>query len=549
MKYSKFILSCLIGGLTLAVSGCKDDDDAPRYQLQLGESGRINMQFDYQKVDTVVQLSVMNRDMKVNTVQLVPFTQTELDAYNNQWKTNYLLMPEDAYELATRTVTFSRGELQKSADITFYPSVLYSHLLTQLSSAYSYCLPIKMVNEATNDQVVYVANLDYPEMRLTGESQIDLALNAMTTDIQFSAGVFDNGVEIPNASAYTFGLVIPEDKEAWVAQYNALNGTQYELLPDAYVLLGNVSGEAAASNCTGTITIDRTPDNEAVLPEGEYILPVVPRKLNATDNLVLRYDTVAITIDNPLHIFTSSEKISQTERDTWRIVFCNSDNGPRENDGIITNILDGNQDTFWAAWYKWWDGQDNWWNDHDRGDDRCDYGLEFLATQEQSMPDIFTETGSSSKWRLAEDYIYIAGNRDYPTFVIDLGKEYYISEVGMCHRTGIQWAHTKTADVYVSNDPEFTLTTVRDGGTIENYSTVDENKWNHICTINTEKTTAEFWAPADIDDARTTGASKGRFLKFVSRDVFPEDNGNLQHGGVGEIWIKTVAAIDEVPVE
>ena len=555
MKYTKFLLSCLIGGLTLAVSGCKDDDDSPRYQLQLGESGRITLQFDYQKTDTVVRLNVMNRDQAVNSIQLVRFTDAELAAYNSQWNTDYVMMPEDAYTMAATTVNFNRGELQKATDITFYPSVLYTHLISQLDSRHNYCLPLKMVNEATSDQAVYVVSLDCPEMMFTTNTDVQLGLlNATSTDVQVTASLIDNGIEIANGVDCEFELVIPENKEAWTAQYNLLNNTQYTLLPEAYATLGHVTGAAEASACNGIVTINRSPEGQEVLTEGQYVLPVVPRKLSGTDAFVLRYDTIAITLDNPLHVFTTSEKISQEERNTWRIQFCNSDMGVWNSDGIITNILDGRQDTFWASWYAWQNGQENWWNDHGTPSDWCDYGLAFLNNQEQtSVRDMFSE--SNSKWRLADDYIFIAGNRDNPTFVIDLGKEYYISEVGMCHRSQTQYAQTKTADIYITADPEFKFTSMRDGGVYDNYNNVNENNWVKICTIETERSTAEFWSAAD-DDLRLAGQTKARFLKFVNVGTpLPEQGGtsehdrSLQYAGVGEIWIKTLEAVDGTPVD
>ena len=161
---------------------------------------------------------------------------------------------------------------------------------------------------------------------------------------------------------------------------------------------------------------------------------------------------------------------------------------------------------------------------------------------------------SNSEWRLSPDYIFIAGNRDNPTFVIDLGQEYVVSEVGMCHRSQTQYAQTKSANIFLSNDEEFKMTTVRDGGTVLNYGTVDENNWTQVCTITTERTTDEFWAPATMNDALYKGQTKARFLKFVNEGTpLPENNAShdssLQYAGVGEIWIKVVETIDGIPVD
>ena len=549
MKSYKFLLPGLMAFAMAAVS-CGDDEEVAGNQLQLGESGCVTMQFSYQKTDTVIRLNVVNRNMEANDIRLEPFTQTELDAYNQQWGTHYLMMPEDAYQLASTSVSFAAGEREKGTELTFYPDRIYRQLLTQLESAYSYCLPLKMAGNEVADEVIYVANLTYPEMRITSSDEIELSVNAMTESVELSASMYDSGVEIGNGVERVFSLGVPSDKEEWLATFNQGRETPYRLLPEGYYNVTEITGAADASSCTGKVNFERRPEGLELLPEGEYVLPLVPRKLSAEDDMVLRYDTVAVLISNPEHVFTSSDKVN---RDGWRIVFCNSDMGVWNSDGIITNILDGDQNTFWASWYQWWDGQDTWFNDNGRGDDWCDYGLEFLNYKKNNgVGDMFSD--SNSEWRLSPDYIFIAGNRDNPTFVIDLGQEYVVSEVGMCHRSQTQYAQTKSANIFLSNDEEFKMTTVRDGGTVLNYGTVDENNWTQVCTITTERTTDEFWAPATMNDALYKGQTKARFLKFVNEGTpLPENNAShdssLQYAGVGEIWIKVVETIDGIPVD
>lgn len=494
-----------------------------------------------------LQVSVVNCSMQANTVKLSLLTQEELDAYNRQWKTDYLMIPEAAYLLEQNSISFSSGEREKSVNLTIYPTTLYTNLLQQTESAKSYCLPLKMEdNTGNSDNVVYVAELSYPEMRITNDSEINLDVDAMTENVQLQASIFENGVEISNGEERTFTLAMPADKAEWLAKFNATKGGNYTLLPESYYSVTPFTGTADETKCTGSVTINRRPEGQELLAGGNYVLPLVPRNVDATSTVVLKYDTVALVINNPEHVFTSSDKV---DRSDWRIVFCNSDNGVWDSDGIITNILDGNTDTYWASWYKWWGGQDTWWNEHGRGSDWCDYGMEFINEQ-QSKQNIFHE---GTRKYLSDDYIFIAGNRDYPTFVVDMGREYYVSEVGMQHRSSIQYAHTKSCDIYISNDPEFKLTTVREGGSTLNYEAVNENNWIHVCTINTEKTTDEFWSVADLNDARMKGTSKGRFLKFVHRSVLPdgsaEHDNSLQYAGVGELYLKEVAAIDGEPYE
>ena len=217
----------------MLATGCNDDDDMPGGQFQLTQSGRIDLTVDYQKADTVVLLTVLNRSMETNSVQLVNFTQTELDAYNQRWNTHFLMIPEDAYQLTQTSVSFTRGEAQKSVDVTFYPSVLYSHLMSQVNTAYSYCLPLKMQNGATDQEIVYAVTLTYPEMRLR-DTELSVKMDYLTKDVTVSASIFAYlGTEQPNGEQVEFTLAMPDDKEAWLARYNVANNTYYTLLPEA----------------------------------------------------------------------------------------------------------------------------------------------------------------------------------------------------------------------------------------------------------------------------------------------------------------------------
>lgn len=544
-KYYRFLLSCLVGSSVVFTTACNDDDD-PVGQLQFGTSGCVTLSVDYQQTEAMVDVAVVNRNQQPGTVTLSVFSQEELDAYNQQWKTSYRMMPEDAYLLESPSVSFASGENQKSVALTVYPDKLYGYLLTQMESADSYCLPLKMSDgRGATDKVVYVASLAYPQMCITSDLETEITMDKMSADITLEASVFDKGSVVSNGEAQSFTMRVVTDNAQWLADFNTAHGSTYTLLPEGYYTLPQFEGAADESKCTGLINIDRRPEGMELLPKGGYVLPLLPKKLSE-ESVQLKYDTLAVIINNPEHVYTSSDKV---DRSNWRIVFCNSDMGVWNSDGIITNILDGNTETFWASWYQWWDGQDVWWNDNNRGSDWCDYGLEFMTYKEQNgVGDMFNE---GSRRFLSDDYIFIAGNRDNPTFVIDMGQEYYVSEVGMQHRAQIQYAQTKSADIYISNDPEFKLTTVREGGSTIGYEAVNENNWVHVCTINTERTTDEFWSVADLNDARTTGASKGRFLKFVNRAVLPEGNpthdNSLQYAGVGEIYIKVVAEVDGEP--
>lgn len=257
-----------------------------------------------------LQVSVVNCSMQANTVKLSLLTQEELDAYNRQWKTDYLMIPEAAYLLEQNSISFSSGEREKSVNLTIYPTTLYTNLLQQTESAKSYCLPLKMEdNTGNSDNVVYVAELSYPEMRITNDSEINLDVDAMTENVQLQASIFENGVEISNGEERTFTLAMPADKTEWLAKFNAAQGVNYTILPESYYSVTPFTGAADDKKCTGSVTINRRPEGQELLAKGNYVLPLVPRNVDATSTVVLKYDTVALVINNPEHVFTSSDKV------------------------------------------------------------------------------------------------------------------------------------------------------------------------------------------------------------------------------------------------
>lgn len=103
--------------LTITACGGDEDTDNVIKQVQLEKTGVNTLIQSSTDQNTIYQVSVLNPSREATKVQLSVYTQEELNNYNQQNKTNYQLLPEDAYSLPETTVSFTNGEEKKRSDL------------------------------------------------------------------------------------------------------------------------------------------------------------------------------------------------------------------------------------------------------------------------------------------------------------------------------------------------------------------------------------------------------------------------------------------------
>lgn len=155
--------------LTITACGGDEDTDNVIKQAQLEKTGVNTLIQSSTDQNTIYQVSVLNPSREATKVQLSVYTQEELNNYNQQNKTNYQLLPEDAYSLPETTVSFTNGEEKKTVRFTLNTDILVSHIKEQGKDP-QYCLPIKL--NVQNQYVIYVIKLSDIDDILKPEEQI-----------------------------------------------------------------------------------------------------------------------------------------------------------------------------------------------------------------------------------------------------------------------------------------------------------------------------------------------------------------------------------------
>lgn len=193
---------------------------------------------------------------------------------------------------------------------------------------------------------------------------------------------------------------------------------------------------------------------------------------------------------------TSYETGEATDRDTWKVLFCNSDkrftdpNNPNGfgdwGDNGVASILDNNLETFWR-------GNVN--------------GLLQAATGVDDYVYAWSE------W-----HAFYGTRENFPvTVVIDMKTDRIVSGIGIVQEAGPQ-QRVKNVEVYVSGDPAFLFKPIQQGGEWSDYQDVALNNWKPALTYNEipNEVGPVLWyelANEQIKQNIDNGV-KGRFLKI-----------------------------------
>ncbi|PRY97342.1 uncharacterized protein DUF1735 [Marinilabilia salmonicolor] len=236
----------------------KDSGEIPIIAYNVGE-------------DTKYQLTVNKGGSEIeseSSVQVTTMTEPVLQIYNEENYTDYVLLPDNAYQFDTQAVTLTEEYPWQEIEVVLKPDVIIG--LDEISG--TYVLPLELINseDSINSEKRYsflapkimTPTVFFPES--LGEDVIFMAEDEPQISFSFSVAIpsdLDNKWELDCSL---------EIDETLVEQYNQTYGANYALLPsDAYtmenvatILPGEQEGEVE-------VTIDRTS-----LLFGNYVLPL-----------------------------------------------------------------------------------------------------------------------------------------------------------------------------------------------------------------------------------------------------------------------------------
>lgn len=278
MKIKYLISICM--GAALVLASCNDEVElsSHEYDTVVTFKQEEMITFNFYNVDrNVTQTISINKGGYMvgtePTVTLESYTEEELAAYNEEYQTDYKLIPAGQYTLSETSYKFGATENFKTIDVTIKGS--FAELASQGGE---YILPIHlrtdkgMVNK--NNSVVYLKpNLVTPTVFASNE-----VLNNVTIDIYESESFtrdFYYNFYLDATNEWNFSLKFETEEDALanaVSAFNAANGVNYALLPStAYTALTPVEFTSGVNDNYLPISIDATD-----LSVGDYLLPIVP---------------------------------------------------------------------------------------------------------------------------------------------------------------------------------------------------------------------------------------------------------------------------------
>lgn len=297
-----YLLQCLLWGFFVSLlSGCANDqgNGGADNRVCFLKNGCVVADCSYQDDNVEYKVTIQNKGEGTSTAQIVLYSQSELDIYNEKHTTDYQLLPETTYKLSEKTVAFASDEKSKEVKITIYPDKLFD-IVREDTESKNYALPLKLNGESVtgDNSIVYAINMSYPLFRLMKNTSVRLL--EQENELALKAFTYENKEMVEptsNKGDVSLDVVVPENAEEWIQTYNKENNTEFMLFPKDACEPGKMVGKAGGRDCTASIKLKRSLPSGEKLAYGNYVLPV---QLVGKDNHVaLDHGVGVVKITNP----------------------------------------------------------------------------------------------------------------------------------------------------------------------------------------------------------------------------------------------------------
>lgn len=259
------------GGSSSPGSDSGNDTPSSENALQLSKTGILGVSIKDLSTDFVQDLQVQcveNRTAPSDlSFTLVPWTEDELKAYNEQKGTDYLLLPANTYTLSA-TDRVAKGQTSADVSVTFK----ISELVETVGTSTKYVLPLRLTSESASvvdirSEVLFSVSLYISSLQLLSEDYGTVYVEEASTRTLIATRLMRGSSAAECATPFDFTFKVPENAAALVEEYNLTHGTGYELLPSSAYTMETSRYNAGDRSANGAVTFDK-----ASMGNGSYLL-------------------------------------------------------------------------------------------------------------------------------------------------------------------------------------------------------------------------------------------------------------------------------------
>lgn len=337
MKKNIYLASLLCGFMAFSTISC-DNPGEPQFEndeftsiLYLKNSGQI--QVDFYNVDQDITFSTsigkggtnpsISRDASLNV-----FTQEEMDLYNEENATNFVMIPTEYYEFA-QDYTFKGDTKNLPVNITLKKS------FATLDKSTQYVLPLKLTSSeysvnATKSTMLLLPEVITPRISLTNTGE----QSAPELSIHQESATFTTSVLMNmNNLGWEFSVNYETDPQVLQSLANifiATKGEEYTMLPiESYELNPSAFTETENEKELNIKILSKGLEN------GKYVIPVVIKEINGVP-FEFSTDVCYVTV-------SVSDLINVTSKD----LYANS--AESRNADLVAKIIDGSLTSGWQS--------------------------------------------------------------------------------------------------------------------------------------------------------------------------------------------------------
>ena len=521
MKKSISII-LLASSLLFILLSCNDNDDnyvpeAYRKILSLKESGIKDYSMNANQSSITENILILRGGgephSESNMEMYIMSKEEACEAWGYELE-QIELIPSDSYTFPEGTVLkLDAEESYRYIPITFYPSRIYNAIKENQEA--QWVLPIVLhslsdtINQSMNKLLmridVYsplvtwkqdeIENIEivYKEKELPITLQITYSEN---NTLDFEATQDDN-----------------IDLKTLVDNFNKVQGTNHELLPESSYDLHSFSFTADSKTATSKIILKR----DGLTADQTYVLPL---KLKLSTELIDITESVKyLVVTNPKYCFEDLDKSK------WNIVYCNSEIAGW---GQALNLIDGNNDTAWGSNWNYF----QWYNIAEYDD--LYFGGNVSLQDAQFGNVSATELHPNNYWtcigRRTASQIQI---------VVDLGESITLGGVGF-RKNNNELGDIALKAFEVNMSETFTFNPPYEN--LNNYNLLDDgNDWGEsVIEGETPLYAGDFWYT--LADMKTSVIKSGRYLKLHPLSTYHE--GNPFCSSVHELFVKKLISVD-----